>query len=93
MAFWTLWAINALIGAIALFFFFWGLADGSVSSFNIGIWTMMLAALAAIIGGSLWLKSAGRRKIGIGVLLIFAMPGVLYAAFLILAIALGESWN
>ena len=93
MAFWILWGINAVIGVIALVFFFWGLADGSVSSFNIGIWTIVLGALAGIIGGSLWLKSKGRRRIGIGVLLVFAMPGVLYAAFLILAIALGESWN
>jgi hypothetical protein len=91
--FWALWAINALIGVVALFFFFWGLADGSVSSFNIGLWTALLAALAAVIGGSLWLKSIGRRRLSISVLLVFAVPGLLYAAFLILVIASGESWN
>ena len=91
--FWTLWAVNAVIGAIVLFFFFWGLADGSVSSFNVGLWTMMLAALAIVIGGSLWIKSRGRRRLGVSLLMVFALPGLLYAAFLIIVIASGESWN
>ena len=91
--FWTLWAVNAVIGAIALLFFFWGVSDGSVSSFNIGLWTMVLAALAVVIGGSLWLKSRGRRKLGVSLLLVFALPGLLYAAFVIIAIASGASWN
>jgi hypothetical protein len=91
--FWTLWAVNAVIGAIVLFFFFWGLADGSVSSFNIGLWTTMLAALAVVIGGSLWLKSSGRRRLGVSLLMVFALPGLLYAAFLVVVIASGESWN
>lgn len=29
---WLLWSINAVVAAIVLFFFFWGLMDGSVSS-------------------------------------------------------------
>jgi hypothetical protein len=91
--FWTLWTVNALIGPIALFFFFWGLADGSVSSFNIGLWTTVLAALAVVIGGSLWLKSRGQRRLGASLLMVFALPGLLYAAFLIIVIASGESWN
>ena len=91
--FWILWAINALIGVIALVFFFWGLADGSVSSFNIGLWTGLLAALAAVIGGSLWLKSIGYRRLGISLLLLFAVPGLLYATFLAIVILSGESWN
>ena len=30
-----LWGVDALIAAIFVGFFFWGLADGTVSSFNI----------------------------------------------------------
>ena len=91
--FWTLWALNAVIGAIALFFFFWGLADGSVSSFNIGLWMTILAALAVVIGGSLWLKSSGRRRLGVSLLMVFALPGLLYALFLVIAVTSGVSWN
>ena len=93
MAFRILWAINALIGAIALLFFFWGLSDGSVSSFNIGLWATLLAALAAVIGGSLWLKSIGRRRMGVSLLMLFALPGLLYAVFMVIVLASGESWN
>ena len=51
--FWFIWGFDALIAAIFLFFFFWGLADGSVSSFNIVLWLGILAGLAGILGGSL----------------------------------------
>ena len=53
----------------------------------------MLAALAVVIGGSLWLKSRGRRRLGVSLLLVFALPGLLYAAFLVIAITSGVSWN
>ena len=48
MGFWILWGIDAIVGAIAVAFFFIGIADGSVSSFNIALWLVILAALAAV---------------------------------------------
>ena len=50
--FWFVWGFDALIAAIFLFFFFWGLSDGTVSSFNIVLWLGILAGLAGILGGS-----------------------------------------
>lgn len=91
--FWVLFAIDALIGAIALYFFFAGLADGSVSSFNIGIWSILLAALAVVMGGGLWLKAIGHRGLGTILLLVLATPGVLYAGFMLLVILSGARWN
>lgn len=93
LRFWITWAIDALTIAVALFFFLVGLADGSVSSFNIGIWSALLAALAVVIAGSLWLKAIGRPGLGTVLLLALAIPAVLYALFLLLVILSEAQWN
>jgi hypothetical protein len=38
MKFWMLWGWDALIASVFVYFFLVGLADGSVSSFNAGLW-------------------------------------------------------
>ncbi|MHC1728151.1 MAG: osmoprotectant transporter permease [Syntrophobacteraceae bacterium] len=93
MKFWLLWAIDAVIASVALFFFFAGLADGSVSSFNMDLWITLLLTLAAVAGGSLWLKSLGRRGLATILLLILALPGLIYALFLLVLIVSGPRWN
>jgi hypothetical protein len=93
LTFWISWGIDALIGVLILYFFFLGLSDGSVSSFNIGIWTLLLGGLAIVMGGSLWLRSKGRPGLGVLLLMILAIPGLLYALFLLVVIISGESWN
>lgn len=91
--FWILWGIDALIALIALYFFFIGLADGSVSSFNMGIWSLLLIGLAVIIFGSLWLKSINQLGIAKGLLGILAIPGILYALFILMVIIGKPRWN
>jgi hypothetical protein len=93
MGFWLLWAIDAVIASTALYFFVAGLADGSVSSFNMGLWITVLVALAAVFGGSLWLKSMGRRGLAVILLLILAAPGVIFALFFLILIVSGPRWN
>ncbi len=75
--FWIFWGIDALICTIVVVFFLLGLADKWVSSFNIGIWIAILAALAVIIAGSLWLKAVGHPVFGTTLLLFLAIPGIL----------------
>jgi hypothetical protein len=91
--FWLLWAIDAVIASVALSFFFAGLADRSVSSFNIVLWITTLIALAAVVGGSLWLKSTGRIGLATILLLILAVPGVLFALYFLVLIVSGPRWN
>jgi len=59
MRFWILWGFDALVAGIAIAFFFIGRVDRSVSSFNILTWAALQASLSAILGGSLFLRSAG----------------------------------
>jgi hypothetical protein len=51
MLFRLLWAIDALVAAILAYFFFVGIADGSVSSFNIGLWLLIAVAM---LTGARW---------------------------------------
>jgi hypothetical protein len=72
--FWFLWAIDAVIAAAALYFFFSLAAGGRVGSFNILPWLAILAALAAVVGGSVWLRSIGQQVVVIVLLLGLAIP-------------------
>ena len=80
--------IDAVIAAVALYFFFSLSAGGNVGSFNILPWLAILAALAAVVGGSVWLRSAGQHALAIIVLLLLAIPGALFALFLLLILIL-----
>lgn len=93
MKFWILWGFDGLIALVVLYFFIVGLMDGSVSSFNMGLWAAVLAALAAIMGGSLLLRSAGHPVIAAILLAIMALPGFLTGLFFLLMILLKPRWN
>ena len=91
--FWTLYGIDAVIALIVLFFFVAGLGDGSVSSFNIALWLVILAGLAVVLGGGWLLKSHGRHRLASGILSILAIPGLLYGLFILAALILQPRWN
>ena len=91
--YWFLWGFDALIAAIFLFFFFWGLADGTVSSFNIVLWLAILAGLAGILAGSHRLQSKGHARPAMGLLLILAIPGFLGVLFFLAVLILHPRWN
>lgn len=91
--FWILWGFDACIALVALYFFFIGLGDGSVSSFNMGIWLIVLGGLAVILVGSLWLKGMGKLLLAKGLLGILAVPGLLYVLFMLLVIVSNPRWN
>src|SRR5438309_11744504 len=79
--FWFLWSIDAVIAAVALYFFFSLAAGDRIRPFNILPWLMILAALAAVVGGSIWLRSIGRRTLAIALLPLLAIPRALFALF------------
>jgi len=81
------------MAAIAVFFFLWGLADGSVSTFNIGLWVLLLGALAAVVAGGLVLKRTGRRGIAVALVTVPAVPGFLMGLFFLILIIGNPRWN
>ena len=93
MKFWIVWGFDALITLVVLYFFIIGLADGSVSSFNAVLWFVTLLILAAIMGGSLWLRSTGRLRSAIALLFILAVPGFLAVLFFFVVLLTNPRWN
>lgn len=91
--FWLLWGFDALIVLVILYFFFIGLGDGSVSSFNMGLWLLILLAVGGILVGSHWLRSAGYLRPAYGVLLILALPGFMFLLFLLAVLILKPRWQ
>ena len=89
----TLLVFDALVALVVVYFFIVGLGDGSVSDFNGGLWFGILAAIAAILGGGWLLERNGLRGAAIAVLLILAVPGLLYALFLALILIMQPRWN
>lgn len=84
--FWVLWGFDAIIACVVIYFFLIGIADGSVSSFNMGIWLVLLLVLAGVMLGSLWLKMHDRIGLAKIILSILAVPGILYLLFVLLMI-------
>ena len=88
-----LFALAAGVAAVLGAFFLIGIADGSVSSFNIGLWSGTLAAVAGILAGGHLLRARGHAALASALLAILAVPGLLYALFVLLVIVSGERWN
>lgn len=91
--FWILWGFDALITIVFLYFFFIGLADGSVSAFNMKIWALLLIGLAVVMLGSLWLKSINQMFMAKSLLSVLAIPGVLYLLFILMVVIGKPRWN
>ncbi len=93
MKFWIPLGFDALITLVVLYFFFVGLADGSVSSFNMGIWLVILLVLGVVMAGSLFLRSTGRPRLAMVVLMILAVPGLLAGLFFLIVLIANPRWN
>ncbi len=91
--FWVLWSFDALIALVIVYFLIIGLSDGSVSSQNIRLWLLIMAGLVVILGGSLWLKSCDKMAMAKTLLYVLAIPGLVYALFLLLMIFGKPRWN
>jgi hypothetical protein len=85
--------IDSAAALVALYFFAAGLADGSVSSFNIGIWLALLCGIGAVVGGGIALNMAGYRRTACAVLSILAAPSFLFGLFILALIVFQPRWN
>ena len=93
MKFWIPWGIALIVTVIFVFFFVAGLADGTVSSFNAGLWTVTMLCVIGVTGGSLLLKRAGRPGLAILLALVLAVPGLLAALFLLAVLISNPRFN
>ena len=89
----VLLGLDCLAALAAGYFFLVGLADGSVSEFNLGIWLALLLGVAAILGGGIALRRAGRPALGNLVLALLAVPTALYGLFIVLLLVTAPNWQ
>ena len=86
-AFRILFGVDVLAASVVVFFFFWGLADGTVSVFNLGMWWVLLLGVAGVLIGGYALRAKGLTGLASLVLLVLAVPaGGLFLIGLLFAI-------
>src|SRR5215470_13478880 len=91
--FWIAWGINLVAALILVYFFFVGLADGSVSSFNIALWLLILGVAAVVVGASLALRAASRIGLATMLVMAAAVPCTLLGLFFLVLILVPARWN
>jgi len=86
-------AVDAIALLIAGYFFFIGIGDGSVSSFNITLWLGLLAGMVAIVGAGYRFHTNGQTRAAAGVLGILAIPTILAGLFVLSLLIAQPRWN
>lgn len=84
--------IDLAAAAVAVFFFLWGLSDGT-ALYAPGAWLMLVGGIAAVIGGGVALARAGRMALANTLLLVLAVPAAGYVLFILLILVLEPRWN
>jgi len=88
-----LFGIDALAALVFLYFFVIGVGDGSVSSFNIQLWLIILLGVAAVLVGGFILNSKGSRAAANALVAVLAVPAILFALFMLTIILTNPRWN
>jgi len=86
-------AVDVAALLLALYFFFIGIRDGSVSSFNIILWLALLGGAIAIIGAGYTLKARGQARTATGVLTLLGLPVLLAGLFALSLLIFQPNWN
>ena len=89
----TLFAINLAAAFVAFAFFIVGLADGTVTTFNILIWAAMLGLLFSMPFAGWLLRLRGHRRMGNILLLPVAAVSVLAAIATLVMIVNPPNWQ
>ncbi len=88
-----MFALAAGVAAVFVYFFITGLADGTVSSFNMALWLGTLAVVALSVGGGWALGARGRRGAACALFAILAVPGALGLIAIVVMMVNPPRWN
>ena len=93
MVFRLLWIFDALVAAVFVYFFLAGLAAGTVSSFNLGLWLATLGFFAAVLAGSWWLRAKNWPRAALIVLSVPALPSLAYLLLILAFLIAQPDWR
>ena len=92
-AFLILWIVDAIASLLVFYFFFIGLADGSISTRNMGLWITIITVICMILGGSYWLQLNQYHLAAKLLLCVLAIPAFLYLLFILVSLTNKGRWN
>lgn len=84
---------DAIALLIAVYFFFEGIGDGSISASNIGLWLVLLGGLFATIGVGYALRMRGQITKANLVLALVGVPTILAGLFVLIVFVSQPRWN
>lgn len=84
--------INLIAAAVILFFFLWGLSDGT-AFYAFGTWLLIMAAVVGLIATSVVLQKRGQKAASLGLLFPVAVPAFFYGLFILAVLILQPRWN
>lgn len=84
---------DILVAAAVVFFFLWGVSDGTVSSFNARSWLALLGATAVSLLGGIYFYTKGNRLVAALFLSILALPGIAMVLFTVIMLVANPRWN
>ena len=87
----TFLVISGLVCLVVVGFFLAGLADGSVSSYNIAMWVPLVGIPMAVLFVAMQLKAKGRNGAATTLLATLAIPGLLGCGFVLLMIVMSTT--
>ena len=93
LGFRILWWIDVAVALVVGAFFLIGLGDGSISSFNAGLWAMLLLVTAGVVFGSRALYLAGNHRLATVLALVLAVPGIIAVLFIVVLLVTQPRWN
>jgi tellurite resistance protein TehA-like permease len=93
LGFRILWWIDIAVALVVGTFFLVGLGDGSISSFNAGLWALLLLVVAVVVFGSRALYVAGHHRLAKVLALVLAVPGIIAVLFIVLILVTQPRWN
>ena len=89
----TLFAINILAALVAFGFFIIGLADGTVTTFNILIWAAMLGTLFSLPFLAWLMRLRGHARVGTVLMLPVAGVAVIGGLVLLVMMISPPNWR
>ncbi len=93
MLFRVLFGVDVIAALVAVYFFLWGVIDGTVSSFNFGLWMALLAGVVAVPGAAWALRARGRVWAANLLLGVMAVPALFAGVLILILIFDPPHWN
>jgi len=84
---------SILTTAVFGIFFIIGIGDGTVSSFNLGLWLALLAAMGISLWAGHTLRARGKFGLAVAALAVTAVPGIAGALFILILLVTQPRWN